>query len=210
LAAIILSGGENSRMGRNKAFLIFKGRPFLWIMIEALAPLFREIILVTREPHLYTGFPVEVASDLFPERGPLTGLISGLAASEDRYNFCVGCDMPFIKTELVQYMMHMASGLDALIPTTQINSDDNIERPEPLHAVYDQRCLPVMQRYLHQGRRSLQDVIRSLNVRYLPEAEAARFDPRLQSFWSINTREEYRSLQMNVAGTTGEGAANSG
>lgn len=63
-------------MGRNKAFLIFQGRMFLWMIVETLTPLFDDLILVTREPWLFSGFPVTVVRDLFSERGPLTGVVS--------------------------------------------------------------------------------------------------------------------------------------
>jgi FdhD protein len=195
LAGIILSGGENSRMGRNKAFLTYRGRMFLWIVIEALTPLFREIILVTREPDRYCGFPVRTVADLFPERGPLTGIFSGLSASEDQKNFCVGCDMPMIKTSLVQYMMNISGGVDAILPSMQ--SEESL-RIEPLHAVYDKGCLPVMERHLRDGKRSLYELVRSLNVRYLSVREMAHLDPDLKSFRNINTPEEYQALTSSA------------
>jgi len=190
-------------MGRNKAFLVFQGRMFLWMIIEALTPLFDDLILVTREPWLYKGFPVRVIGDLYPERGPLTGLISGLAATEDPYNFCVACDMPLVKTALVQYMMKSAPEVDGVILKTKRWSRDDIERPEPLHSVYHRRCRPMMERYLQEGRRSLQDVIRALNIRYVPESEVAQLDPALRSFWSINTEDDYRMLQAYGQEATG-------
>jgi molybdopterin-guanine dinucleotide biosynthesis protein A len=198
LAGIILSGGENSRMGRNKAFLTLKGRMFLWIIIEALSPLFDDLVLVTREPERYEGFPVRTVSDVFPERGPLTGIFSGLSATPDQKNFCVGCDMPMINTGLVQYMMNMAYGFDAVVPLVKGQKKKRRSQIEPLHAVYDKSCLPVMERNLVEGRKSLTDLVRSLNVRYLSEGEAACCDPDLRSFQNINRPEEYQSLTSKV------------
>ena len=195
-------------MGRNKAFLVFQGRMFLWMIIEALTPLFDDMILVTREPRLYQGFPVRVIGDLFAERGPLTGIISGLAATLDPYNFCIACDMPLVKTAVVQHMMNRASDADAVIPRTQRWSRDDIERPEPLFGVYHRRCRPAMERHLRAGRRSLQEVIRSLNVCYLQESEVALLEPALRSFWSINTENEYRALQ--AYGLEAKGASSQG
>jgi len=196
LAGIILSGGENSRMGRNKAFLTYRGRMFLWIVIEALTPLFRDLILVTREPERYRGFPVRTVVDLLPDRGPLTGIFSGLSASADCTNFCVGCDMPLIQTSLVQYMMNISGGVDAILPSTKRGGTVQIE---PLHAVYDKGCLPVMERQLSQGKKSLYKLVRSLNVRYLSESEMKHFDPDLISFRNINTPEEYQAFTASAS-----------
>ncbi len=185
-------------MGRNKAFLTLKGRMFLWIIIEALSPLFDDLILVTREPERYEGFPVRRVNDILPERGPLTGLFSGLSASQDQKNFCVGCDMPMIKTDLIQYMMNMAYDVDAVIPSIQDPEKNKGAQLEPLHAVYDKECLFHMERNLSEGRRSLSELVRSLNVRYLSEREMARYDPDLGSFWNINRPQEYQSLMRKA------------
>jgi molybdopterin-guanine dinucleotide biosynthesis protein A len=181
-------------MGRNKAFLRWKGRTFLWLIIGALSPLFRELLLVTREPERYAGLPVRIVEDLYPERGPLTGVLSGLLMSSDRLNFCVACDMPMIRPALVQFMMHVAEGYDAVVPLVSKGSGERGGVPQPLHAVYDKRCLPVMERHLREGRRGMQGVIRSLNVRFFSEKEAGRIDPDLRSYVSINTQQEYRAL----------------
>ncbi len=194
MAAIILSGGENRRMGRNKAFLTWKGRIFLWHIIGVLTPLFREILLVTREPERYVGFPVKVVCDLDPARGPLTGIFSGLSASQDQKNFCVACDMPMIRTDLIQYMMQRAGSTDALVAVIRGRSLKGRSVPQPLHAVYDQRCLPVMRRHIREGRRGMQGVLRSLNTRFLDEEEVTHIDPDLSSFVSINTVEDYAAL----------------
>ncbi len=201
LAGVILAGGENRRMGKNKAFLTLDGRMFLWRIIGTLTPLFRDLILVTREPEQYVGFPVRPVTDLYPERGPLTGIISGLAASNDRYNFCVACDMPFIRTDLVQYMMKRVSGREALVPFVSVRTGEEKGRRwfQPLHAVYGRGCLPVLERSLREGRRSLRELIPSLDVRVLGEKEITPFDPMLQSFRSINTVEEYSRWCVRTA-----------
>jgi molybdopterin-guanine dinucleotide biosynthesis protein A len=68
-----------------------------------------------------------------------------------------------------------------------------------LHAVYDKGCLPVMERQLSQGKKSLYKLVRSLNVRYLSESEMKHFDPDLISFRNINTPEEYQTLTASAS-----------
>jgi molybdopterin-guanine dinucleotide biosynthesis protein A len=199
MAAIILAGGENRRMGANKAFLEHRGRLFLWSLIAALNPVFPDMILVTREPEQYAGFPVRPVRDLYTIRGPLTGIISGLCASGDRYNFCVACDMPFVRTGLVQHLMQAARGWEGAVPVLQGQSPAGGPMLEPLHAVYDRRSLPAMKRYLLGGGRSLQHMIRSLNVRYMPERELSGFDGGMTSLYNINTPRDYRALQKSTA-----------
>lgn len=188
-------------MGWNKAFLTFKGRMFIWAVIEALTPLFNELILVTREPDLYSGFPVRTVVDLLRERGPLTGIFTGVAAAKDEINFCVACDMPLIQTGLVQYMMNMAHGYNAVIPAIHDETRGWRCQIQPLHAVYNKNCLSLMEQHLREGRRSLHELVRSLNVRYIMEKEMARFDPEFHSMRNINTPDEYQSLKLEFSET---------
>lgn len=188
-------------MGWNKAFLTFKGRMFIWAAIGALSPLFDELILVTRQPDLYSGFPVRRVADSLPERGPLTGIFSGLAAAKEEVNFCVACDMPLIQTSLVQYMMNMAHGYDAVIPVIRDETRIWKDRIQPLHAAYNKSCLPLMKQHLSEGRRSLHELVLSLDVRYITEKETARFDPGLDSARNINTPDEYQAMKLEFSGT---------
>ncbi len=199
MAAIILAGGENRRMGANKAFLEHGGRLILWSLIGALTPLFRDMIVVTREPERYAGFPVRTVQDLYTIRGPLTGIISGLCASTDRYNFCVACDMPFIGTGQVQYLMDAARGWEGAVPVRRSPSPAGEPMLEPLHAVYDRKLLPTMKQFLFGGGRSLQQMIRSFNVRHVTEEELMRVDGQTMSMHNINTPQEYTALQKNTA-----------
>ncbi|OIP62719.1 MAG: molybdenum cofactor guanylyltransferase [Nitrospirae bacterium CG_4_9_14_3_um_filter_53_35] len=201
MAGIILSGGENRRMGWNKAFLTCKGRMFIWAVIEALAPLFNELMIVTREPDLYSGFPVRTVVDFLPERGPLTGIFTGVAAAKDEINFCAACDMPLIRRDLVQYMMNLAHGYDAVIPVIHDEKRGPGSRIHPLHAVYKKDCLSAMERHLRQGRRSLHELVSSLHVRYIAEKEMVRFDPELRSIRNINTPDEYQALKLEFSET---------
>ncbi len=200
MAAIILAGGENRRMGTNKAFLEHGGRLFLWSLIAALNPLFRDIIVVSREPERYAGFPVHSVRDLYAMRGPLTGIISGLCSATDRYNFCVACDMPLVRTGQVQYLMQAAQGWEGAVPVLSDPSPTGAPMMEPLHAVYDRRSLPVMKQYLLRGGRNLQRMIRSLNVRHVTAAELTEVDGGKTALsTNINTPWDYRVLQKSTA-----------
>lgn len=72
---------------------------------------------------------VKVMVDLYPGKGALGGIYTGLASSDSLYNLVVGCDMPFLNRDLLRYLIGIAPGFDAVIPRI----DDMYE---PLHAVY--------------------------------------------------------------------------
>jgi molybdopterin-guanine dinucleotide biosynthesis protein A len=82
---------------------------------------------------------------------------------------------------------------------------------EPLHALYREGCLPVMEECLRQGRRRIVSILPQLRVREIAAEEVARFDPAFDSFSNINTPQEYYDLRnaTKSSGTeeAGEGEA---
>lgn len=182
-SAVILAGGENSRMGRPKAFVEVGGVPIIERELRALSQLFNEVVVVTRDPALYAGLGCRVAADLpgYPEvRGPLIGVYSGLLAASGEYVFVAGCDMPFIEPELVRYMSTLAPGRDAVVPRVG-------EYFEPLFAFYRRTVADRLKAALDGGANRLQDVYGSLDVRYVSGEEAMGFDPELLSYFNVNT-----------------------
>ena len=185
MTGIILAGGENRRMGTDKAFLELKGRPLIEHSIGVFSGLFQNTIIVTNSPERYRGYDVDVVRDALEARGPLTGIYSGLMHSRDELNFVAACDMPFLNQALIEFMVGAAGGFDAVVPKVGAYT-------EPLHAVYARRILPAIGSQLQRGEQRLQELLTRIAVRYITEAEIVRFDPLKQSFQNINTPEEYK------------------
>lgn len=182
---IILAGGENRRMGTDKAFLVIDGRPMVEHILAVFNELFKNTIVVTNTPDRYRNYDVEVTSDALDIRGPLTGIYSGLLRSTDEYNFVAACDMPFLSPGLISYMGEIAAGQDAVVP----QFDGFLE---PLHAVYRRGILPLMETQLRKQDRRIRGLFDHINVRYLVEEEIVRFDPLKRSFRNLNTPKEYK------------------
>jgi len=188
---IILAGGENRRMGTDKAFLEFCGRPMIERILEVFFGLFRRTIVVTNSPERYNGYGVEVVKDSLDVRGPLTGIYSGLQHSGEEYNFVAACDMPFLNERLIEFMVKASRGHDAVVPKVK-------GLTEPLHAVYTKRMLPRIESQLRTGERRIQELYKGIDVRYISEAEIVRYDPLKRSFKNVNTPEEYKEAVCSV------------
>jgi len=182
---IILAGGENRRMGTDKAFLEIDGRPMIEHILGVFAGLFKKTIIVTNTPDRYRNYGVEVTSDALEIRGPLTGIYSGLLRSTDEYNFVAACDMPFLNPRLISYMGEIASGHDAVVP--QFNG-----YLEPLHAIYRKGLLSVMEAQIRKQDRRIRGLFDHIAVRYVTEEEIVRFDSMKRSFRNLNTPKEYK------------------
>ncbi len=185
MTGIVLSGGENRRMGRDKAFLKIAGTPLIEHVLVSLRSITDHVVIVTNSPHLYASYDAFVVRDASDKRGPLTGIYTGLLHSRDEYNFVVACDMPFLNPRLLSYMSGLSEGYDVVLPRVG-------GFVEPLHAIYSRRLLPVIENHLQRDARQIRMLFEGLRIRYVSEAEIDRFDPERRSLKNLNTPQEYK------------------
>src|SRR2546422_8168484 len=79
-ALLILAGGKSSRIVRPKAWLPLHGQPMLARVLERLAPLFEERVVVRAPGQELPDVEVRFVEDEDPGLGPVAGLMVGLAA----------------------------------------------------------------------------------------------------------------------------------
>jgi molybdopterin-guanine dinucleotide biosynthesis protein A len=201
--AIILAGGKNTRIARNKAFIeLPTGETILQHTINILQEIFPEIIIVTNQSQdpefgkdAYLKFNAQVVEDLIKESGPLGGIFTGLCYSVSKHNFVVACDMPFIQPALIRLLLEECGNYDVVIP--EIDGE-----VEPLFAVYSKNCIPVMFEHLQKQNLKIREVLSKLKVRKIREKEINQVDPQHLSFFNINTEEDLKRAKSLIAKTS--------
>ncbi|MBP1717200.1 MAG: molybdopterin-guanine dinucleotide biosynthesis protein [Deltaproteobacteria bacterium] len=193
ITGIILAGGKNLRMGKNKAFLEINGRRIIDRTKDLFLELFDEVLVVTNSPLEYVDLNLRLVADLIPEKGSLGGIYTGLFHSSHARAFVAACDMPFLNRSLIQHLIQRAPNFDIVIPKT----DDGFQ---PLHAVYSQNCLPFMEELLRQNNLKIIDFFRRVEVCEVPMEEILPLDPDLRAFLNINTPEDFREIERSFSG----------
>lgn len=186
--AIILAGGRSRRMGTNKALLRLEpGGPTLIEKVsQVLGEVTSEIILVTNQPELYEMLGLEMVLDNYPVGASLAGLEAGLAAAKPKFNLVVACDMPYLKPNLLRFLLEEPRDFEALVPR------DRDGQLETLCAVYSKSCLPPIRAGLEKGQFKLAGWLDQVNTRYLPVEQLEKLDVELNSFVNLNTPEEFQ------------------
>jgi len=194
-SAIILAGGKNTRIGRNKAFIqLLTGETILQNVINILRRIFPEIVIVTNQKETYQEFNVSVVEDLIKEAGPLGGIFTGLCYSTSKFNFVVACDMPFIQPALIRLLLDESGLPDVVIPEV----DGEVE---PLFAVYSKNCIPLIFEHLRKQNLKIRQVLGKLQVKRIGVEDIDQLDPEHLSFFNINTEEDLRraeSLKIKI------------
>jgi len=188
LSAVILAGGESSRLGRDKAFLRVGGRALIERAVAELSTVCAEIFISSNRPEPFRGLGVtDIVPDVPPGLGPLGGIQAGLRAITNDYGFFVACDMPFLSAAVIREQIDRlrADPCDALVPRWD-------GRTEPLHAIYGTACLPAVERCLGRGKRKIITFYDAVRVAYWDLAPAEKWE---RYFQNINTEDDLRTLR---------------
>lgn len=191
MTGIILAGGRNLRMGKNKAFLTIQGERIIDRTKDLFLKLFAETLLVTNSPVDYLDLKVRTVADLIPGRGALGGIYTGLFYASHSHAFVAACDMPFLNPSLIRFLMGLAQGYDIVIPRTP----DGLQ---PLHATYSRRCLPFIEVLLRQENQRILDFFPKVKKREVMPEELLAYDPELRSFINVNTPEDLGRLKSSI------------
>jgi len=189
ISCIVLAGGKGLRLGRDKALETINDRYLLQQVVSRLSFFNSNIIIVTATkrpfPH-FIGYPkITMVTDIYPGKGPLGGIYTGLATSDSVHNLVVACDMPFLNQALLRYMIQLSANFDLVVPRW----DGMVE---PLHAVYSKSCQAPIESLLKQGVLNIAKLFTLVKVRYVEADEIDRFDPKHLSFFNINTEADLK------------------
>jgi molybdenum cofactor guanylyltransferase len=187
MTGIILAGGKNRRIGTNKAFLTVKGTRLIDRTVGIFKGIFEEVIIVTNDPLAYLDQNVTIVTDILPDKGALGGLYTGLFFASHGRAFVCACDMPFIDAKFIEHLIRQGASYDIVSP----DAGDGLQ---PMHAVYDKKCLPAIKRLLDQGKLKITDVYKSVKTLVIRGDLIDAYDPDKKMFLNVNTPDDLQAL----------------
>jgi molybdopterin-guanine dinucleotide biosynthesis protein A len=130
ISAVLLAGGESRRMRKDKATLLFRGKPLWQIQLELLRKLEpAETFVSARTDPIWRPADVEFVADNLPSRGPLSGLAASLAQTRTKHLLALAIDMPFMTQEYLTFLCRQIEPGRGVLPKIG-------NRAEPLVAIY--------------------------------------------------------------------------
>lgn len=192
LSAAVLAGGMSRRMGTDKALLplVPGGPPLLRLVLDRVAQVADETVVVASDRPAYGGFGVRVVPDRYAEAGTLGGIATALETAAHPHVLVVACDMPFLEPSLLRWMAVQPRDYDVLVPRLPGESRQGTGFVfQTLHAIYGRGCVPAIVEQLAAGRRQVIGFFPNVRVRPIELEEVRRVDPPLRSFFNANTPE---------------------
>ncbi|MGI5911502.1 MAG: molybdenum cofactor guanylyltransferase [Syntrophomonadaceae bacterium] len=187
-----MAGGKSTRMKFNKAFARIAGKACIEIIIDKFKTYFKETIIISNEPELFINYNLPIYKDIYPNRGPVGGIHSALVnASYDKI-FILGCDVPFMDMNLVNYMLTRLQGHDSVIPEVNFFL-------QPLAAAYSRSCLPVFSDCVNNGKLKLTRIFCELDTLVIKENELNKYGAVRDLFFNVNDPQALKQAE-DIAG----------
>ena len=193
---IVLCGGKSTRMGQDKGSFSINGKPMIIHVLETLALVADEIVIVLRDENQVDDYKqlfdsltsnnktkLKICTDILKDQGPLAGILTGLKNIKSDKAMVIPCDSPFVTEFFVNKMFKFSeeADFDAFVPKWSNG------KLEPLHSIYKKDLQPVIQKLLYKHKRDVKSFIDKLKVEYI---DAESLDGTGRSFININRADD--------------------
>lgn len=184
ITGLVLCGGQSVRMGSDKAFLEYHGKPQCYHVYEMLQEICTDVFIscnASQQQKISKQYQCIVDNATFADAGPMTGLLSAFNEYPNSSFLLAGCDYPyFTKHDMMALLSAREPHFDAVC---FYNNQSGFA--EPLLTLYEKECaLPLIKAY-RQKQTSLRHFLDAIPVKYLVPS-----DPR--SLRSIDTPDDFR------------------
>lgn len=192
ISAAVIAGGKSSRMGTDKALLTLEpgGPTLLQRVLSAVSTVAGDVMVIATDRPEYERLGVRLEPDHYPGGAALGAIATALEAARSSRCLVVPCDLPFLNTDLLAYMVDLDPDADVVIPAVQGESRQGRgEILQTLHAIYRESCLEPIRARLRSGQRQVIGFFPEVRVRKVPESTIREYDPDLLTFFNANTPE---------------------
>ena len=203
VTAFVLTGGRSSRMGADKALLLFREQTLLARALQVAWAVAGKVVIVGPGER-YAAYG-DVVEDVYPGCGPLGGIHAALSATQTELNLVLSVDMPLMSHEFPGWLLGQARGTcDLIVVPVALGGQ------QPLCAVYRRPVGTLAEQALKNGDYKVGHLFSRAPTRYISEAEMgeAGFSPGI--FRNVNTAAEYEALLLEDGAAVAKGKGSAG
>jgi molybdopterin-guanine dinucleotide biosynthesis protein A len=143
-AGFVLAGGRSSRMGSDKALLLFRGVPLIQAALQTINSVGIPTRIAGARSDL-SSFATQIP-DSFAETGPLGGVHAALSVSDAAWNLFLPVDLPLMPSSLLTCLLQRAILTGAPVTAARLNG-----RIQPFPVVLHRTALPSITQHLQEG-----------------------------------------------------------
>ncbi|MGH9443926.1 MAG: molybdenum cofactor guanylyltransferase [Thermoanaerobaculia bacterium] len=153
MSGVVLAGGESARMGRDKAWLDYGGRPLIEHQLGTLSRVFDDVRVSAKEAARFSALAFPVIKDSAGVSAPIAGIAECLRFLR-RPIFVLAVDLPKFPEALVREISRRLLDGEAACVALRAGG-----RVQGLAAAYRPSALPVLERNVAAGRLAVHDLV---------------------------------------------------
>ena len=176
-SCIILCGGQSRRMGRDKGSLIIKDKPMIKYILSTLNNEIDEVIIVLNDnkridkymefinPEDYS-YKLKFVEDKIKNKGPISGILTGLENISSEYAIVFPCDNPFVTKNTIQTLFNeITCNIQAVVPYH--DPENKLKTSEPLHSIYNKNIIPIINEQILNDSLHIKGIIEKIDTKFV-------------------------------------------
>lgn len=187
LTVFILCGGKSSGIQSEKGLVLFKNKPFIEHIIQAILPITDDIKLITNSKE-YDYLLYQKIPDIVAEKGPLGRIYTALTNTKTEFNLILSCDIPLISTELLSELISKHN------TEAEITVFASESRMHPLIGIYSKKLLPAVKSAIDKDDLKMMNLIANIPHQIISIEESEKFH-----LTNINSADELNDLNINLS-----------
>ena len=162
-------------MGQDKGSMKISKKPMINHILDSLNNNINEAIIVlnnkerinkyqkiiNKKKYTYT---IKYTTDEIPNKGPLSGIMTGLNNTKTQYAQILPCDSPYITQNFIKNMQKLVkkqTPIDAIIPY------HTKEKTEPLHGIYQKKDTNIIKKLIEKNKLSIKEYLKTIKPYYI-------------------------------------------
>ncbi len=156
----VLNGGESSRMGTDKSVLNFNGQRLIDVSLNTLIKAgAEEVLIIGGDEAVAVQSPnASYLGDLYPNEGPLGGVITALTFAKYEFVATLACDHMYLTADILLQCFSNLGGYEVSCPES--NGVKQV-----LCSMWRKSALPKLERSYQSGNRSVMKAIKDMECR---------------------------------------------
>lgn len=194
VTAIVLAGGESTRMGQDKALLDLGSGTMLAHVCLVAQECTAQTYVISPWIEKYQNFlphgcqPIKEQLVLnAPSNTPLIAFAQGLELVKTEWVLLLACDLPHLSSSQVKQWLF---ALTTVFPTEIACLPGGAKGWEPLCGFYRRNCLSALEQYIGEGGRSFQSWLAQHAVRKLVVSDR-------RCLFNCNTPQDWAAINSN-------------
>ena len=164
-------------MGQDKGSMSIQGKPMIIHILLTLNSTIDEAIIVLNDSKRIGkykklieknkfNYKITFVEDEIKNKGPISGILTGLKHISGDYALVLPCDSPFVtKNHINNIFKELSTEYDCIVP---YNNDKNkLKTSEPLHSIYHKNNIEKIAKLINEDVLHIKGLLKEINCKYI-------------------------------------------